>query len=152
LLLSASTTGAYPLANVAATNTSITAPFNAANTQVINRLICVSGAKPTAYDREESTATTTVVVSPSVLGKQQYCGEVSVFAFNNGAVSKALQASVAVSAVDVTYDAGWATLSTSVASADAVAAPSLGLPLLGGAFSKATNGAQGFGTTQAYRH
>ncbi len=126
------------------------APFNSLNTQVINRLICVSGSKPTAYDREESTATTTVVVSPSVLGKQQYCGEVSVFAFNNGTTSAALLASVAVSAVDVTYQAGWATLGTTVTSANGTT--TLGLPLLGGSFSKATNGAQGFGTSQAYRH
>ena len=153
LLSTAGATGVYPATPSAAptgTAASATAPFNAVNTQVINRLICVSGSKPVSYDREESTATTTVVVSPSVLGKSQYCGEVSVFAFNNGAVSAALQASVAVSAVDVNYTAGWATLGTGVTSADGTTA--LGLPLLGAAFTKATNGAQGFGTTQAYRH
>jgi hypothetical protein len=135
-----------------------TAAFNGPNTSVINRLICVSGAKPVAYDREERTATTTVVVSPSVLGKQQYCGEVSVFAFNNGSASAALKASVAVSAVDVTYSSGWATLNTTVTGTDlgtpsAPTTPSiLGLPLLGGAFMKASNGAQGYGVTQAYRY
>lgn len=133
-----------------AAGTSPTAVFNGPNTSVINRLICVSGAKPVAYDREENTATSGVVVSPSVLGKQQYCGEVSVFAFNNGAASAALKASVAVSAVDVTYSTGWATLNTTVLPTSGSTA--LGLPLLGGAFMKAANGAQGYGITQAYRY
>jgi len=132
--------------------TSTTAAFNGPNTSVINRLICVSGAKPVAYDREENTATTSVVVSPSVLGKQQYCGEVSVFAFNNGSASAALKASVAVSAVDVTYSSGWATLNTTVAPTDTSASATIGLPLLGGAFMKASNGTQGYGVTQAYRY
>jgi len=130
--------------------TSTEAAFNGPNTSVINRLICVSGAKPVAYDREENTATTSVVVSPSVLGKQQYCGEVSVFAFNNGSASAALKASVAVSAVDVTYSSGWASLNTTVLPTSGTTA--LGLPLLGGAFMKASNGAQGYGVTQAYRY
>jgi len=134
----------------AVAGTSATAVFNGANTSVINRLICVSGEKPVAYDREENTATSGVVVSPAVLGKQQYCGEVSVFAFNNGAASAALKASVAVSAVDVTYSTGWATLNTTVKAANGTS--SVGLPLLGGAFMKAANGAQGYGITQAYRY
>jgi hypothetical protein len=143
--------GLYPAASTPAVNSAADGVFNAANTSVINRLICVSGAKPVAYDREENTATTTVVVSPSVLGKQQYCGEVSVFAFNNGAASAALKASVAVSAVDVTYSSGWATLNTTATATDTPATVR-GLPLLGGAFMKASNGTQGYGVTQAYRY
>lgn len=144
-----SATDAYSASSGTPAGTASNAVFNGANTSVINRLICTSGSKPVAYDREENTATSGVVVSPSILGKQQYCGEVSVFAFNNGTTSEALQASVAVSAVDVTYENGWAYLNTTVKAANG--STDVGLPLLGGAFMKATNGAQGYGITQEYR-
>ncbi len=119
-----------------------TTTFGFAKTSVVGGLICVEGAKPVPYDREENTPTSTtdVVVSPSTPGgKQLYCGEASVFSFNNGVgTSAALNASVAVTAVDATYKTGWATLA-------------VGYPVLGGSFMKATNGAQGYGIYQAYR-
>jgi hypothetical protein len=116
--------------------------FTTANTSIVGGLICVTGAKPVPYDREENTPTssTEVVVSPSTPGGQQlYCGEASVFSFNNGVgTTAALGASVAVTSVDATYKAGWASMS-------------VGYPVVGGAFMKASNGAQGYGIFQAYR-
>jgi len=132
--------------------TSATAVFNGPNTSVTTdgrRLICVNGARPTAWDREENTPTSGVVVSPSVLGQQQYCGEASVFAWNSAGVSRALGASVAVSAIEVSYNAGWARLGTTVKAADT--STTVNLPIIGNAFQKATWGAQGFGVTQEYR-
>jgi hypothetical protein len=116
--------------------------FGYAKTSVVGGLICVEGSKPVPYDREENTpmSTTEVVVSPSTPGGAQlYCGEASVFSFNNGVgTTAALGASVAVTAVDAAYQSGWASLA-------------VGYPVLGGSFMKATNGAQGYGIFQAYR-
>lgn len=116
--------------------------FKFDKTSLVGGLICVEGSKPVPYDREENTPTSTteVVVSPSTPGGAQlYCGEASVFSFNNGVgTTAALNASVAVTAVDATYKAGWASLA-------------VGYPVLGGSFMKATNGAQGYGIFQAYR-
>jgi len=116
--------------------------FNRTNTSVVGGLICVTGAKPVPYDREENTpaSSTDVVVSPSSpTGGSLYCGETSVFSFNNGVgTTAALNASVAVTAADATYATGWASLA-------------VGYPVLGGSFMKATNGAQGYGVYQAYR-
>jgi hypothetical protein len=116
--------------------------FDRSKTSVVGGLICVTGAKPVPYDREENTVTssTEVVVSPSSpTGGQLYCGETSVFSFNNGVgTTAALNASVAVTAVDAPYSAGWASLA-------------VGYPVLGGSFMKASNGAQGYGIYQAYR-
>ncbi len=116
--------------------------FDRTKTSVVGGLICVTGAKPVPYDREENTVTssTEVVVSPSSpTGGQLYCGETSVFSFNNGVgTTAALNASVAVTAVDAPYNAGWASLA-------------VGYPVLGGSFMKASNGAQGYGVYQAYR-
>jgi len=84
--------------------TTDTSTFAAAKTSVVGGLICVTGAKPVPYDREENTvvSSTEVVVSPSSpTGGQLYCGETSVFSFNNGVgTTAALNASVAVTAVD----------------------------------------------------
>lgn len=110
--------------------------FKLSNTSLVNGLICVSASKPVPYDREENTptSTATVVVSPStVAGGTKLCGEASVMSFNNGAgTTAALKASVAVTAVDVTYQAGWATMA-------------MPYPSIGGAFQRASLGAQGFG-------
>jgi hypothetical protein len=116
--------------------------FDRTKTSVVGGLICVTGAKPVPYDREENTvvSSTEVVVSPSSpTGGQLYCGEASVFSFNNGVgTTAALNASVAVTAVDAPFATGWASLA-------------VGYPVLGGSFMKASNGAQGYGIYQAYR-
>jgi hypothetical protein len=105
-------------------------------------LICVNLPTITPYDREENTpaSASTVVVSPSTIGgAAKLCGETSVMSFNNGVgTSKALEASVAVTAIDVGYSAGWATTSNA-------------FPVIGGAFQRAAFGAQGFGIYRAHR-
>jgi len=128
--------------NTDITTTMANTTFAVSKTSVVNGLICVTGAKPVPYDREENTveSSTEVVVSPSSpTGGQLYCGETSVFSFNNGVgTTAALNASVAVTAVDAPYSTGWASLA-------------VGYPVLGGSFMKASNGAQGYGIYQAYR-
>jgi hypothetical protein len=133
--------------------TTKTNQFRLANTSVVNGLICVNGAVPVAYDREEQTASTTstVVVSPStVAGGVKLCGETSVLSFNNGtaASSAAVGAAVAVTAADVGYAAGWATMSVA-AGTDSTGARNY--PIAGGAFQRAAFGAQGFGIFRPFR-
>jgi len=119
-----------------------TTVFGRAGTSITNGLICVTSPTVTPYDREENTPTssTTVVVSPStVAGSTKLCGETSVMSFNNGVgTTKALEASVAVTAIDVGYAAGWATMSNT-------------FPIIGGAFHRAAFGAQGFGIYRDHR-
>jgi hypothetical protein len=134
--------------------------FQVKNTAVVNGMICVTGANPKPYDREEQTPTTAaaVVVSPSTLaGTVRLCGETSVLSFNNGTgTSGALKGSVSVSAIDVPYAAGWATMSVAApnASVGAVVAGTVtsnNYPIAGGAFQRAAFGAQGFGVFRPYR-
>jgi len=125
-----------------------TGTFNISNTIVSNGLICATGPKMVPYDREERTPTSSasVVVSPTTPSRlNTYCGESSILAFNTGATSftasapsVALKANIAVTGVEVGYNAGWATLA-------------LGYPMIGGSYTRATNGAQGFGVYQDYR-
>ncbi len=125
-----------------ATTPSSTTVFGRAGTSLVNGLICVNLATITPYDREENTpaSSTTTVVSPStVAGNAKLCGEASVMSFNNGVgTSKALEASVAVTAIDVGYAAGWATMTNT-------------FPVIGGAFQRAAFGTQGFGIYRAHR-
>jgi hypothetical protein len=118
------------------------AVFPKATTSLVGGLICVNAQAITPYDREENTpvSTTDVVISPStVAGAAKLCGEASVLSFNNGVgTSKALEASVAVTAIDVGYAAGWATMTNAY-------------PVIGGAFQRASFGAQGFGIYRAHR-
>lgn len=123
--------------------TTATTVFGRAGTSVTNGLICVTSPTVTPYDREENTPTssTAVVVSPStVAGSTKLCGETSVMSFNNGTgTTKALEASVAVTAIDVGYAAGWATMANT-------------FPIIGGAFQRAAFGAQGFGIYRDHRN
>jgi len=127
------------------------AAFNAQNTTVNTaNIICVTGAAPVAYDREEQTATSGVVLSPQVLGQVSFCGESSVLSWNNGTASSALKAALTVYPVDVApFSTGWAKMVTSTTAGDAVS--TVNLPFVGGAFIKASNGAQGYGIYQSYR-
>jgi len=139
-----------------ADQTTTTNQFRLANTSVVNGLICVSGASPVAYDREEQTAssTATVVVSPStVSGGVKLCGETSVLSFNNGtaASSAAVGASVAVTAADVGYASGWATMNVSAGIDSSSTTAARNYPIAGGAFQRAAFGAQGFGIFRPFR-
>lgn len=140
--------------------------FTSANTTVIDRQVCVTNvAASTAmninpWDQEETTPSTPgagVIVSPQqpgVVTAFNICGEASVLAFNTGekpassglitTASGALKATVARSAIDVPYTAGWALLTT----------PGLGngLPVIGYEAVKAMgNAAQAFGATLPHR-
>ncbi len=147
------------LNSTTATSPTISNQFGLANTSIVGNTICVSGASPVAYDREELTAssTATVVVSPStVTGGVKLCGETSVLSFNNGsaASSAAVGGSVALTSVDVGYSAGWATLSVAAGSHrtyGAGAAAAKNYPIAGGAFQRAAFGAQGFGVFRSFR-
>jgi len=118
------------------------AVFPKTGTSLVGGLICVDLSTITPYDREENTpvSSTATVVSPStVAGGAKLCGETSVMSFNNGVgTTKALEASVAVTSIDVGYAAGWATMANS-------------FPIIGGAFQRAAFGAQGFGVYRAHR-
>jgi len=137
--------------DVTLTLSSATAVFNAANTTVTSGgVICVTGSGPTAYDREENTATSGVVMSPQVLGNVSFCGESSVLAWNNGVASSALKATLTIYPVDVSpFQTGWASMSTKVKANDNTT--DVGLPFVGGAFLKASNGTAGYGVYQPYR-
>jgi len=132
----------------------LTAYFNASNTLVTNRQICVKGIVPSVWNREEGTLTapTDVVVSPSTPADPlSFCGEASVLSINNGGVSSgsgALKASVALKDLDVTYRDGWMRLTTP--SATAVTGVD-GLPVLGSSFTRAWAGANSFGAAYPHR-
>ena len=129
-----------------------TAVFNAFNTTVnTSNIICVTGTSPKAYDREENTATSGVVISPQVLGQVSFCGEASILSWNNGQVSSAIKGNITVYPIDVApFKSGWAKMATQVY--DTTGTPVLrNLPFVGGAFMKATNGVQGYGVYQYYR-
>jgi hypothetical protein len=122
-------------------NTSL---FNAANTVVTARQICVKDIGVASFDREENTVTTGVVISPSTPTTQLFCGEASVLSFNNGTAttSGSLKASVALKNIEVGYNAGWAKLTI----------PGNGLPVVGAAFVRALgNGTQTFGAAYSHR-
>ena len=134
-----------------------TAYFNADNTLVTSRQICVKGISTEVWDREETTltATTAVVVSPSTPADPlSFCGEASVLSINNGGItaagSGALKAQVSVKDLDVTFVDGWMKLSTP----SATAVPGVdGLPTLGSSYNRANAGAgaQTFGASHAHR-
>jgi len=154
--------------NAAATNTggpgvaTVSNQFGLANTSIVkvggNDLICVSGATPVSYDREERTATASsvTVVSPSVISTGvKLCGETSVLAFNNGTASAAVNGVITVQGTDNGYSAGWATMAVTAGSHTAVVAGAAtgakNYPILGGAFQRAAFGAQGFGIYRPFR-
>ena len=120
------------------TSTTQTPFFVTDNTSVENRVICVKNITPVAWDREEQSpaSSTGTVISPSTPAKPAaFCGETSVLSFNSvlPTTSSVLSASVAVKGLLANagaYANGWAKLSTP--------GISLGLPILGSAFTKAT--------------
>lgn len=124
--------------------------FTPKNTNVTARQICVKDITYSFYDREETTLTSTVMTSPAEDATPlSFCGETSVLSINNGstaAPTKSLKATVAQKDIDLGtgYVDGWMTLTTP-------GATTAGLPVLGGAFMKANNGANSFGLFFAHR-
>ncbi len=136
--------------------------FTAGNTLVLDRQVCVKGITHVSFDQEETTATdpgSDVIISPQEPGVPTsfiMCGEASVLSFNAGeaagasglitSASGTLKATVARSAIDNGYVAGWTTLQTP--------GPSLiGLPVLGYEAVRAVGGLGGstFGATLPHR-
>ena len=143
--------------NTVAAGTFTQAYFNAANTLVTSRIICVKNITIKVYDREENTLTgsTDVVVSPSTPADPlSFCGEDSVLSVNNGGIQAsgtgALKAAVAVKDLDVTYRDGWMKLTTPAATA-LPAGWVAGLPVLGASFARAWAGPQSFGASWPHR-
>ena len=136
--------------------------FTVNNTKVIDRQVCVTGTTVTAWDQEETSPSTPgagVIVSPQQPGEPtsfNVCGEASVLSFNEGekpsssglitTASGALKATVARSAIDTPYSAGWAWLNTN-------GILNNGLPILGYEAVKAmgATGGQAFGATLPHR-
>ena len=148
------------------TNTVSSGYFVPANTRVAGATttngngsqICVTGIAYKQIDQEETNlkGEVIVVVSPSTPADPlSFCGEATVLSINNGAPvagssSGALKASVAVKDLDVTFTAGWMTLTTP--NSGSITGYRAGLPVLGSAFVRATNATTGAGFGAAYPH
>lgn len=91
--------------------------------------ICVQAAGQTFYDREEDSVKDGHVVSPGIAKKLNLCGEVHVATF--GAKSP-LGASIAQSSFQTDFGAGWGVVDFGTGAGN-------GVPVLGAAFTAATN-------------
>ncbi len=91
--------------------------------------ICVAANGQTFYDREEDSVKDGHVVSPGIAKKLNLCGEVHVATF--GAKSP-LGASVAQSTFQTDFGAGWGVVDFGTGAGN-------GVPVLGAAFTAATN-------------
>lgn len=112
--------------------------------------ICVNADSQKFFDREETTATSGAVFSPgSGAPAVQFCGEVSVLAFQDTGAS-VYGADVARSTITAgTYTNGWGVISTGNRTA-AGATGLVGLPILGNAVIKLTNPNVGNGLSGTY--
>lgn len=132
--------------NGAATAPAATDFFDATNTSVSGRQICVKGITVGYSNREESSPVVSddFVVSPGTPGEPlTFCGEASVLSFNDASGDSVLSASVARKDIDVgSYNEGWANLGTP--------GLGLGLPILGASFQKYVNPAVSAGVLGNY--
>lgn len=120
-----------------------------------SRMLCVNGITYSYNDREESVpdASKPATVSPTpTKAGLVFCGEDQVLSFNLGtttAPSKALKSTLTLKDLDfgAGFVDGWMTLSTPGLSVAIPGGTALnGLPVIGGAFMKASAGASSFGT------
>lgn len=120
--------------------------FDATNTSVVSRQICVKGITVGYADREEGSPVVTdeFVVSPGTPGEPlTFCGEASVLSFNAASSDSVLSASVARKDLSLgSYNQGWANLGTT--------SPAGGLPILGASFQKYVNPAVSAGVLGNY--
>lgn len=132
---SAGNTANYIVRNAHATatanNGTLPNKFNADANLTVNAQgqICVQAAGQTFYDREEDSVKDGHVVSPGIAKKLNLCGEVHVATF--GAKSP-LGASVAQSSFQTDFGAGWGVVDFGTGTGN-------GVPVLGAAFTAATN-------------
>jgi len=110
--------------------------YTAAQTTVVDRLICLKSVSFRSWDREETTTSTQFVISPGVSTTYNICGEAAVTSINNGGVTtpSALNAAVARNNIEVPYVDGWMSFNLGA-----------GLPVLGASFMRASNGAVNYG-------
>jgi len=115
--------------------------YNATNvTTVVDRVICLRSVSFRAWDREETTTSTQFVISPGVSTSYNICGEAAVTSINNGGVTtgSALDGSVARNNIEVPYTDGWLDFNLGATS-------TVGLPVIGASFMRASNGAVNYG-------
>ena len=127
---------------------SVTAPvltqyFTAANTLLKGNVTCVTGISPTAYNREEGSLaiTTSTTFSPSTApAAVSFCGEVGVWGLGqtlaDGGFTAVLGSGIPNVAQTVpvnNYAAGWVNVATPGIGG------TIGLPVVGAAFSKASS-------------
>ena len=139
--------------NVPAYNAGVDQHYQLTNTTVRDRQICLNQLlRPTStnliFDREETTpgaGTSPFVISPNVPSAAQtflICGETAIYSINAGAANaSALSATVNRGDISVTgaaFKEGWLTIATPGAVAPA-------LPILGGAFIRASNNVVNYG-------
>ncbi|MFC4473796.1 cell surface protein [Comamonas denitrificans] len=119
------------MATLAANNGTLPNKFDADANLTVNTAgqICVQAAGQTFYDREEDSVKDGHVVSPGIAKKLNLCGEVHVATF--GAKSP-LGASVAQSSFQTDFGAGWGVVDFGTGAGN-------GVPVLGAAFTAATN-------------
>lgn len=122
--------------------------FHDSNTSlnpVAAQQICVTSQAQTFFDREEGTKTSGAVFSPGNSTILQFCGETSLLTFNDSAGFSVLSGSVArQDTLGSAFTNGWGNVNTTFPST------SLGLPILGSAFIKATNPFASPGFTGTY--
>ena len=143
---------AAPAARVFTNNTvsngaGVTAPvlpnyFTSANTEMKGNVACTTGISPTAYNREEGSVviSTSTTFSPSTApAAVSFCGEVGVWALGqtiaDGGFTAVLGSGIPNVAQTVpvnNYSSGWLNVATP-------GIGSIGLPILGASFSKASS-------------
>ncbi|WP_034692791.1 hypothetical protein [Acidovorax sp. NO-1] len=101
----------------------------------------------TAYDQEETSASSDFVVSPGTAKKVVFCGETSVLTVNS---TSSLGATIAAKDIQTGFASGWMNIATTGNS-------SLGLPVIGHAFVKMTGNAvdgksTNYSITQEHRY
>jgi hypothetical protein len=132
--------------------------YNAGNTEVSNRQVCLSNllvpSQDALFDREEGTpgegSAPPFVISPNdpvAPTKFLLCGETAVASINgaDNMVPSALNASVVRNNIlfDEAYTDGWLTFDTSNGGS--------GLPILGASFIRASNGMVNYGFTWTHK-
>lgn len=126
--------------------------FASSNSVLVGDQVCIKDIAPTAYDRSEqyTSAPTEVVISPNPLPVAVvFCGEASILTVNNPGATQSgvLNGTVAVNDISANgWADGWIDLQTPGAE------DGYGLPVLGGAFVRATAGASTFGANWDHRY
>lgn len=101
----------------------------------------------TAYDQEETSASSDFVVSPGTAKKVVFCGETSVLTINS---TSSLGATIAAKDIQTGFSSGWMNIATT-------GNGSIGLPVIGHAFVKMTGAAvagksTNYSITQEHRY